>query len=115
MAIAAIAIDITITESYRPPHTPHRAAAKRKRKMEVGVVAAFIMLFSLVGLGLLLVALVDLVRRPADVWARSGHSQIVWVLVVVFVGFIGPMLYLLIARPALDAPPAGEAHAMSGL
>ncbi len=78
--------------------------------MEVGVLAAFVMLFSLGGLGLLVVALIDLVRRPVDVWARSGHNQIVWALIVVFVGFIGPVLYLLIARPALDS-----AHAIAGV
>jgi hypothetical protein len=55
------------------------------------------------GLVLLIVALVDLGRRPADVWAASGHNQIVWALIVIFVGFIGPVLYLLIARPALEA------------
>ena len=78
--------------------------------MEVGVLAAFVLVFLLGGLGLLVVALIDLVRRPADVWARSGHNQIVWALIVVFVGFIGPMLYLLIARPALDS-----AHAVGGV
>ena len=72
--------------------------------MEVGVLAAFMLLVSLVGLGLLLVALVDLVKRPADAWVRSGQNQIVWALVVVFLGFVGPVLYLLIARPALDTP-----------
>lgn len=71
--------------------------------MELGVLAAFVLLFSLAGLGLLLVALVDLVKRPADAWARSGHNQIVWALIVVFVWFVGPVLYLLIARSALES------------
>ena len=68
-----------------------------------GLVVAFGGLVMLAGLMLLIVALVDLVRRPTEAWASSGHSQLVWALVVVFVGFIGPLLYLLIARPALDA------------
>ena len=68
-----------------------------------GLVVAFGGLIMLAGLVLLIVALVDLVRRPTEAWASSGHNQLVWALVVVFVGFIGPMLYLLIARPALDA------------
>ena len=68
-----------------------------------GLVVAFGGLIMLAGLVLLIVALVDLVRRPTEEWAPSGHNQLVWALVVVFVGFIGPMLYLLIARPALDA------------
>lgn len=53
--------------------------------------------------GLLIVAIVDLARRPSSAWEASGHNQLVWALVVIFVGFIGPLLYLLIARPALEA------------
>lgn len=82
--------------------------------MAVGGLSALIMLVSLAGLALLIVALVDLVKRPADAWARSGHNQLVWALIVVFVGFIGPILYLLIARPALDSAPAAGAVAVNG-
>lgn len=59
-------------------------------------------------IGLLILALVDLSRRPASAWEASGQNQLVWALVVIFVGFIGPVLYLLIARPALDAVAAGS-------
>jgi hypothetical protein len=68
----------------------------------LGGVGSIIFLVMLAGLVLLIVALVDLVRRPADVWEAAGHNQLVWALIVVFVGFIGPVLYLAIARPALD-------------
>lgn len=71
--------------------------------MAVGGLTALIMLFALAGLGLLLVALVDLVKRPASAWERIGQNQIVWALIVVFVWLVGPVLYLLIARPAFDA------------
>ena len=57
----------------------------------------------LAGVVLFVVALVDLVRRPADEWASSSQNQLVWALIVVFVGFFGPLLYLVIARPALNA------------
>jgi len=60
-------------------------------------------LVTLAGLVLLVMALVDLVRRPAEQWEASGHNQLVWTLIVILVGFFGPLLYLLIARPALDA------------
>jgi hypothetical protein len=53
-------------------------------------------------------ALVDLVRRPTGEWASSGHNQLVWALVVVFVWLVGPLLYLLIARPALAATARGD-------
>ena len=63
-----------------------------------------LMLFGmLVTFGLLVLALVDLVKRPAHAWEESGHNQLVWALVVIFVGVIGPVLYLVIARPALEA------------
>ena len=60
-------------------------------------------LVALATVGLLVLALIDLLKRPADVWKESGHSPLVWALVVIFVGFIGPVLYLLVARPALEA------------
>lgn len=63
-------------------------------------------LVMLATLGLLVLALVDLVKRPAEVWKGSGHNQLVWALVVIFVGFIGPVLYLAVARPALEAAAA---------
>lgn len=70
--------------------------------MEMGILASLVTLMSLGGLVLLLVALIDLVKRPAQQWSASGHSQIVWALIVVFVGFLGPLLYLVVARPALE-------------
>jgi multisubunit Na+/H+ antiporter MnhG subunit len=66
------------------------------------------MLMMLAGFVLFAMALVDLVRRPAENWASSGQNQLVWALVVIFVVVIGPLLYLLIARPALDQTAAGR-------
>jgi hypothetical protein len=71
--------------------------------MVIGGLGAIVGLAMLATLGLLVLALVDLVKRPVDVWEESGQNQLVWALVVIFVGFVGPVLYLLVARPALDA------------
>ena len=71
--------------------------------MFFGAMEAIVGLVALATVGLLVFALIDLVKRPAEVWEESGHSQLVWALVVFFVGFIGPVLYLLVARPALEA------------
>lgn len=79
--------------------------------MVVGGMAILVMLVGLGGLALLIVALVDLVKRPPVVWTRSGQNQLVWALVVVFVGFIGPLLYLLIARPALETATGPASNA----
>jgi hypothetical protein len=74
--------------------------------MFIGGAATLAGLVMLATLGLLVLALVDLVKRPAEVWEESGHNQLVWALVVIFVGFIGPVLYLVVARPALEAAAA---------
>ena len=74
--------------------------------MAIGVFGFLVMLAVLAGIALPIVALVDLVRRPSDTWALAGHNQLVWALIIVFVGFVGPILYLLIARPALDGAEA---------
>ena len=85
--------------------------------MFIGGVAFLVVLVTLAGLVLLVMALVDLVRRPAEQWEASGHNQLVWALIVILVGFFGPLLYLLIARPALEAAAAattaGEADTAS--
>ena len=47
-------------------------------------------------------ALVDVLRRPKAEWQRAGQSQLVWTLVVIFVGFIGPIVYLFVGRPILQ-------------
>jgi hypothetical protein len=65
------------------------------------VVLVFLMLFLLAPIGLLIWALVDLLRRPQDQWTEAGQNQLVWALVVVFLAVIGPILYLTIARPQL--------------
>ncbi len=57
----------------------------------------------LVGPLLTIIALIDLLRRPASAWTRSGENQAVWALVVVFLALIGPILYLTIARRKLGS------------
>lgn len=51
-------------------------------------------------------ALIDLLRRPASDWSDSGHDKLVWALVIVFVGFVGPVLYLTLGRSMLNAAPS---------
>ncbi len=70
--------------------------------MEIGLLMVFFVVPALAGLVLLVVALLDLVRRPAAQWEATGHSQLVWVLITLFVWLLGPMLYLIVARPALQ-------------
>lgn len=70
--------------------------------MFLGGLGTMVGVVALAAFVLLVMALVDLVRRPADVWVESGQNQLVWALIVIFVGVVGPLLYLVIARPILD-------------
>jgi hypothetical protein len=49
----------------------------------------------IVELGLLVIALRDLLRPERRV---RGESKLMWGLVIVFVGMLGPILYLTIGR-----------------
>jgi hypothetical protein len=63
-------------------------------------------LFLLIGLGLFafhIWAIVDVVRTPTGVWEAAQQSQVLWAVLVIFLSVIGPVLYLLIARPQLQA------------
>lgn len=56
-----------------------------------------------------ILALIDALRIPTDVWAASKQSQGLWVLLVLLAPVLAPILYLFIARPRLQAaalPPA---------
>lgn len=70
----------------------------------LGPFFAFFGLFALAGFILWIWALVDCVRVPDDSMFQSGN-KLVWVLIIVFAGFIGAILYLLIARPKAGATP----------
>jgi hypothetical protein len=72
-----------------------------------GLFFVLFILFALVSLGLLIWALTDLLRRPTSDFTHSGQDRLLWALVVVFVGLIGPILYLTIARPKLDDQSRG--------
>lgn len=84
-------------------------------------VVFLVLVLAVVPIVLLVYTLVDLVRRPKWVWQQSGQDQLIWALIVLLVGLIGPILYLVIARPKLDAvglvepiPPAPMADPQMG-
>lgn len=58
--------------------------------------------FLFVPLVLLVFALVDLVQRSDAEWSTAGQDRMTWLLVTLFVGVVGPVLYLVVARPKLD-------------
>ena len=55
-------------------------------------------LLSIAGLVLWIWALIDCVQVPDDSRYQSGN-KLVWVLIIVFLNWIGAVLYLVIGRP----------------
>lgn len=67
---------------------------------DIGVTIA-VLLFVVVmvaGLAFWIWALVDAIRVPDDSLYKSG-TKLVWVLVIVLVGFIGAIIYVAVGRP----------------
>ncbi|MEZ5340132.1 MAG: PLDc N-terminal domain-containing protein [Acidimicrobiales bacterium] len=56
-----------------------------------GVFIVVVLLFMIVPLALIIVALVDLANRDTADWEMAGQNQIVWVLIILLVGIIGPI------------------------
>ncbi|MET8518599.1 hypothetical protein [Nocardioides sp. NPDC004968] len=48
-----------------------------------------------------LVMLVQALRTPDSVWAAADQSKILYVLLMIFLGWLGALLYVVIARPGL--------------
>lgn len=67
--------------------------------MDVGLFGVFAILW-LAGAAWWLIVLIEALRRPEQDWAAAGQSKILWVLMMIFLGIIGTILYVFIARPA---------------
>lgn len=81
--------------------------------MSVAIVAIPFVLFVLAVPMLMVWALVDLVQRPKSDWDAAGQDRLVWALIVVFVGLVGPLLYLTVGRKKFDNTPSGYAGIVS--
>jgi len=57
-----------------------------------------VLLLFFAGIGFWIWALVDVIRVSDDSMFRAGN-KLVWVLVVVFTGWIGAIIYLAVGRP----------------
>ena len=71
--------------------------------LPVGTVAVFglFALFALVFTALWLWSLVDALQFSDQRWTAAGENKMLWVLLIVFLGIIGSVLYVAIPRPAL--------------
>ena len=59
-------------------------------------------ILAVAGFALWIWASVNSLSKPDAVWEAAGQNKIVWLLVIIFLGFIGAILYALIAKPQLD-------------
>ena len=71
--------------------------------MEAGAFGALIFLIAFPLFIFHIWALIDVLRTPQDVWMTAGQNQLLWGIVVLFFSLVGPILYLVIARPQLLA------------
>ncbi len=60
--------------------------------------------------------LIDALRRPESHWKRAGQNRRDWIVRLIFLGSIGSIIYLLVARPELEKikGPMGEPSPSSG-
>lgn len=64
----------------------------------VGVVLVLFAGLAVAGIAFWIWALVDAIRIPDDSLYKSG-TKLIWVLVIVLVGWIGAIIYLVVGRP----------------
>jgi Phospholipase_D-nuclease N-terminal len=63
-----------------------------------------VLVFGLVGLvfsALWIWSLVDALVIPDQRWIAAGQSKLLWVLLIVFLGLLGSLLYVVMPRPEL--------------
>lgn len=67
------------------------------------IILLFVLLMSVVPLALLVVALLDAVKYEDATWQASGQNKVLWVVLIVLLGCLGPILYLTVTKPRLRA------------
>lgn len=65
------------------------------------------MVFFIANIVMVIWALVDAIRVPDDSMFKAGN-KLIWVLVIVFTGLIGAIIYLVVGRPEPGGQAAGQ-------
>jgi hypothetical protein len=68
--------------------------------------AGFVVLVAVAGFIVVVWALIDAVRRPSWAWAEADQQLIVWIVAILLGGIVGGAIYLVVAKPKLDAAVA---------
>lgn len=71
--------------------------------MDVSLFFGLFSLLSIVGFVIWILALVEVLRTPEDVWSAAGQDRLIWALVVIFLNVLGAIIYYVVARPSLAA------------
>jgi hypothetical protein len=77
-----------------------------------GLFGLLMVTFLVCTLALVIWSLVDVVRMPNDASFKTG-TQIVWVIVILFAGLIGAIVYLAVGRPPGGATAARQHPAIA--
>ena len=66
-----------------------------------GLLLLIFLLVGVTGTVFWIIALVDALRFTDAEWTAAGQNKLVYVLVLIFLGFIGALVYWFVARPEL--------------
>ena len=69
--------------------------------MDLGALFGLILILSIASFVWWLVMLVEALRIPSTQWQARGESQLLYVLLRVFLGVLGTILYVVVPRPKL--------------
>lgn len=92
------------TTNYYYPTAADTAAATAAVGIGVGMIIFWI-IFCLLGFVLFLWALIDVIRRQF----QNPNDKILWLVLILLVGILGPILYLIIGRKKGTIPGAAPA------
>jgi hypothetical protein len=67
--------------------------------LSTGTIVALVLL-GLVELGLMIWAVIDIIRRPAVLWGQKW----IWLVIVILFGLVGPLVYLAVGRVQSPVP-----------
>ena len=71
--------------------------------MAMSVFGILVLGMFLAALAFWIFTLVDSLQIPDHIWQAAGQNKLLWVLLIVFLGLLGSILYMVIPRPSLKA------------
>ena len=70
--------------------------------MELGLFVLLFGVMALAGFAFWVWSLVDAIQRSDAEWEQAGQNKLIWILILIFLGFLGALIYLFVARPRLE-------------